>query len=166
MFNVLRCPQCGHVITGQDDFINNIKSLIDKNIAKYNKKPNPMLLQENSVLKSYMKQVLHNQQCLETTKIESRQMMMALMAYGREKGFINDEALEIIRKNAREKRDKDISEASKKLEAVYGDFNNIYFNANKPDPTADKAISETGTFEVRASHIEACKRLRKHYQSK
>ena len=69
-------------------------------------------------------------------------MMMALIAYGREQGFIDDDILEVIRKKARERRDNDILRASKKLESVYGDFNSIYYNANKPDPTAQKAINK------------------------
>ena len=79
MFNVLRCPKCDHVITGQDDFINTITERININLVKLKtakRGERQALIRENSAYLCYMKYVLHNQYILKQTKLKESALLI------------------------------------------------------------------------------------------
>ena len=138
MFKVLRCPKCDHVITGQDEFVENIMERYNHNLRKlkYVKgTKNQLLLQENSLLKSYLKAVLHHRSEVEMCQIENRYFNTTLIAYILDNGLMTAEKVNELHEIAREKMNKSLEARSKELEKVYGDFNSIFSNAIKADPT-------------------------------
>ena len=143
MFKVLRCPQCDHVITGQDEFVKNIMERYNHNLRKLNYvrgAKNQQLLHENSMLKSYLKQVLHYRSEVEMCKIESRYFNKTLIAYLLANGLMTAEKANELHEIAREKMNKSLEARSKELEKVYGDFNSIFSNKIKSDPTVNTVI--------------------------
>ena len=143
MFNVLRCPKCDHVITGQDDFINTITERININLVKLKtakRGERQALIRENSAYLCYMKYVLHNQYVLKQTKLKDSALLKEVLAYCKSKGALDDETLNILKERARRKQEKQAADISRKLEKLYGDFGNYCNNATMPDPTAVQAI--------------------------
>lgn len=142
MFSVLKCPKCGHVITGAHDFIREITERIQINSDKFRKNKDPMLLQENALLRSYMKQVLHNQTEIERYKIRSAAMLHEVIKYGKDQGFLTVDALRQLQEKADIETASRMAAASKKIEQIYGDYGNYCSNAIKPDPTAQSVVKE------------------------
>lgn len=143
MFKVLRCPKCDHVITGQDEFVENIMERYNHNLQKLRFVPGmrgQRLLQENSMLKSYLKQVLHFRSEIEMCQIENRYLNKELIAYLLNNGLMTAEKVNELHEIAREKMNKSLEARSKELEKVYGDFNSIFSNVIKSDPTLAAAM--------------------------
>lgn len=144
MFNVLRCPKCDHVITGQDDFIDNITERININLVKLKaakRGERQALIRENSAYLCYMKYVLHNQYVLKQTKLKDSALLKEVLAYCRAKGALDEETLNCLKEKAKRKQERQAADISKKLEQLYGDFGNCCNNSTMPDPTAIKAIN-------------------------
>ena len=138
MFKVLRCPKCDHVITGQDEFVENIMKRYEHNLRKLTYvrgAKNQQLLHENSLLKSYLKAVLHHRSEVEMCQIENRYFNKTLIAYILDNGLMTAEKVNELHEIAREKMNKSLEARSKELEKVYGDFNSIFSNVIKADPT-------------------------------
>ena len=144
MFNVLRCPKCDHVITGQDDFINTITERININLVKLKtakRGERQALIRENSAYLCYMKYVLHNQYVLKQTKLKDSALLKEVLGYCKAKGVLDEATLNNLKEKARRKQEKQAEDISRKLELLYGDFGNCCNNATMPDPTAIKALN-------------------------
>jgi tetrahydromethanopterin S-methyltransferase subunit G len=143
MFKVLRCPKCDHVITGQDEFVKNIMERFNDNLRKLEHvtgRKYQKLLHENSMLKSYLKQVLHYRSEIERIRIENIHFNKVLIWYLLNNNLITTEKLNELQETARDKMNKSLEARSKELEKVYGDFNSIFGNKIKSDPTLDAVI--------------------------
>ena len=152
MFNVLRCPKCDHVITGQDDFINTVTERINTNLVKLKAAKKGMrqaLIDENSAYLCYMKYVLHNQYVLKQTELKDTALLKEVLAYCKAKGVLDDETLGRLQNTARRKQERQAADISRKLERLYGDFGNYCSNATMPDPTAAKALKKVMKEEYR-----------------
>ncbi len=143
MFKVLRCPKCDHVITGQDEFVENIMKRYEHNLRKLPFAKGAkwhQLSQENSLLKTYLKQVLHHRSELERQRYKSKFVSKILKSYCLENGLISEEKMSELHEIAEKEMNKFYEKQSKELERVYGDFNSIFSNKIKSDPTVNAVM--------------------------
>lgn len=138
MFKVLRCPKCDHVITGQDEFVENVMQRYDDNLRKLTYArgaKNQQLLQENAMLKSYLKQVIHYRSEIDRATCKATYFNRILIQYMSDNGLITKEKMDELGELATERMNKSLEKHSKELERIYGDYNSIFNNAIKSDPT-------------------------------
>ena len=143
MFNVLRCQKCGHVITGQDDFMNTIAERVNRNILKMRNADDferQVLIQENAMYSHYLKNVLDVQYRLKKLELKDTAFLEEILAYCRTYKILDKATLDYLREAAHKKQRMQAKNVSKELERIYGDYWNCCNNRTMPDPTARKAL--------------------------
>lgn len=143
MFRILRCLKCGHVIAGEDSFVENIMDQYFGNlkIAEHSSnRKRHLLLAENGMLRSYFKQILHWQNESIQRRDLNRAKIKILNDYIRKHNLIPDDILFGLYDQAEEHQKKMQEQASKELQRLYGEFESICSNRSKADSTANMVI--------------------------
>lgn len=143
MFRVIKCIKCGHVMAGEDVFIQKFMERYNQNTKKIKRAYGPYLrelVQENAMLRSYMRQILHwqNEQIvhsdLDSYKLQS------LIKFIKDKKLITDDEMQKILDRAKELQNIRLQKDGEKLKELYGEFESILSNKSNSDPTANSAI--------------------------
>lgn len=145
MFRVMRCLKCGHVMAGQDDFVERIMERINQNaklIERLHGGKQRILIQENALLRTYFKQILHWQNEEYQRRDLNRAKIGAITRYIHEHNLLTNEELEAIYDSAEEHQMKLLEQSSYELKRLYGEFENICNNHTNADPTANAAINK------------------------
>lgn len=144
MFKAMRCQKCGHVMAGEDDFI-------QRYMEKYNQNVNEIkhtrdvqykraLVSENAMLRDYLKQILHWQNEVNVRQNLHIFQLKVLKDYIKENQLMPEQKMYEILDSARDQQNKALEKYSAHLQELYGEFENICTNHSKPDPTANAAI--------------------------
>ena len=84
MFRVIRCIKCGHVMAGEDTFVQNLMERYNLNTKKIKNARGSYLqalIQENSMLRSYLRQILHWQHEMNYHQDIAQYKLRALLEY-------------------------------------------------------------------------------------
>ncbi len=144
MFRVLRCIKCGHVLVGENDFVERIMDQYMRNIkiAEKSRKYRNTMLAENAMLRSYFKQILHWQNEEHQRRDLNRMKISVINKYIRDHHLISDEEMVKLYQGAEEMQKRQLEQASAELKRLYGEYESVCVNKTKSDPTANAAIDE------------------------
>ncbi|MCQ2581893.1 MAG: hypothetical protein MJ170_02825 [Alphaproteobacteria bacterium] len=143
MFRVIRCIKCGHVMAGEDTFVQNLMERYNLNTKKIKNARGSYLqalIQENSMLRSYLRQILHWQHEMNYHQDIAQYKLRALLEYVKAKKIMQEDDITKILNRAEELQKQRLMQDAEKLKELYGDFESFCANRTKSDPTASAAI--------------------------
>jgi len=143
---LIRCRKCGTAISSFDNYFEQMilaMGELNQKALKCHGSDRNLYLQQIAQLKSMIKQVQHLSGQIEERKTTVLCELSEIVHFLRENVVIADSTLSYLKEIGRKKAKIKNQQDEAKINAIYGDFENIFTNKTKRDETANRAIGAT-----------------------
>lgn len=145
--NLVKCKKCGATIMTSETLLSGLQEEYNELVKKSQRAKGSnkqIIAQQLKHITKTMTAICHSTTESEIRKNNAYNELNMLKKYIIDKHILSQDILDEIQSEARELTKKKRAEDEKKIDEIYGDFENHFCNRTKQDTTYDKALKGGG----------------------